>query len=267
MTNLDRYKSDFEKLVKLGEKMELDVILRHRQKSEGKLDQKLKDSAEKLKGTFENEYQRWFTESSAVIRQLLPDRLGEFEHLYKGDSKRRIINSDNYNIQDWLNGIRSTGTVFGFPDSTFDDFGIAFMRFRTQLSILKAVGSRFDSSLFDIRQLVQADLFDSELEAARELVRHGFVRPAGALAGVVLEKHLAQVLVNHKLATQKKNPTISDFNDKLKSGAVVDVPTWRGIQRLGDLRNLCDHNKDREPTKEEVTELIDGIDKITKTLF
>jgi hypothetical protein len=159
------------------------------------------------------------------------------------------------------------GAVFSFPDSTFDDFGIAVRRFRTQLSILKAVGSRFDSSLFDIRQLVQADLFDSELEAATELVRHGFVRPAGALAGVVLEKHLAQVLVNHKLATQKKNPTISDFNDKLKSGGVIDVPTWRGIQRLGDLRNLCDHNKDREPTKEEVTELIDGIDKITKTLF
>jgi hypothetical protein len=49
MTNLDRYKSDLQKLVQLGEKMELDVTLRHRQKSEGKPDQKLKDSAEKLK--------------------------------------------------------------------------------------------------------------------------------------------------------------------------------------------------------------------------
>lgn len=39
------------------------------------------------------------------------------------------------------------------------------------------------------------------------------------------------------------------------------------IQHLGDIRNLCDHNKDREPTKEEVEELINGIDQIIKTNF
>jgi hypothetical protein len=52
-----------------------------------------------------------------------------------------------------------------------------------QLAILKAVKARFESSLFDIRQLVQSDLFDSELDAAKELAKHGFARAAGALAG------------------------------------------------------------------------------------
>ena len=56
-------------------------------------------------------------------------------------------------------------------------------------------------------------------------------------------------------------------NDALKEGGVIDIPQWRFIQRLGDLRNLCDHNKDREPTKDEVAELIDGVDKLTKTVF
>jgi hypothetical protein len=47
----------------------------------------------------------------------------------------------------------------------------------------------------------------------------------------------------------------------------LDVPTWRQIQRLGGIRNLCDHNKEREPTKDEVIELIGGVDKVSKTLF
>ena len=51
------------------------------------------------------------------------------------------------------------------------------------------------------------------------------------------------------------------------TNGVIDVPTWRQIQRLGDIRNLCDHNKGREPTKKELEELVDGVEKITKTLF
>ena len=39
------------------------------------------------------------------------------------------------------------------------------------------------------------------------------------------------------------------------------------IQRLGDLRNLCDHNKQREPIKEDVYELINGVEKVTKTIY
>ena len=121
--------------------------------------------------------------------------------------------------------------------------------------------------LFDIKQLVQADIFDSELEAARELLKHKFVRAAGAIAGVVLEKHLNQVCDNHGIAPAKKNATISDYNDAMKTASVIDTPQWRYIQHLGDIRNLCDHDKKNEPTVDQVGDLISGVDKLTKTLF
>lgn len=264
-TNLTRYKSDLEKLIKLGESMDLDLDLRHLEK-EDELDEKTKKIAKAIKDTFEHDYQKWYTESHAVIRQLVPDRLAEFEQLYKGDGKRREVNASTYHIQDWLNGVRAVTNPYT-SEKYYNDFAVVSMRFKTQLGILKAVENRFESSLFDIKQLVQADLFDSELDTSRELAKHGFLRAAGAVSGVVLEKHLGQVIANHNIATRKQHPSISDFNDLLKGGGVVDVPTWRSIQRLGDLRNLCDHNKQREPTPDEVTELISGVEKITKTLF
>ena len=61
------------------------------------------------------------------------------------------------------------------------------MRFQAQVKILRAARSRLETSLFDIAQLTRADLFDSELDAARELLNAGFIRPAGMVAGMVLE--------------------------------------------------------------------------------
>jgi hypothetical protein len=264
ITNISRYKADLEKVVKLGETMKGDLAFRHL-KAEGKMTEEEQKVAKSLEGKFEEEYQRWYTESAAVIRQLLPDRLQEFESLYKGDGKRKDLNATNYHIQDWLNGIRAGTDIY--KKKYYDDFAIVVMRFSTQLDILRAVGGRFESSLFDIQQLVQADLFDSELDAAKALAKHGFSRAAGAMAGVVLERHLAQVATNHKATVRKQHPTINDFNEQLKSANVLDVPTWRFIQRLGDIRNLCDHNKSRDPTMDEITELVDGVGKITKTVF
>jgi len=143
----------------------------------------------------------------------------------------------------------------------------AIPHFRQQLAIVKAAKSRFDSSLFEIRQLVQADLFDSELAAAEGLNKYKFARAAGALAGVVLEGHLAQVCHDRKLTISKKNPGISDLNEVLKAGDVIDVPEWRFIQHLADIRNLCDHSKKPDPTAAQVADLIDGVKKAIKTVF
>jgi hypothetical protein len=35
---------------------------------------------------------------------------------------------------------------------------------------------------------------------------------------------------------------------------------------MGDIRNLCDHGKDKDPSKEQISDLLDGVDKILKTI-
>ena len=78
---------------------------------------------------------------------------------------------------------------------------------------------------------------------------------------------LAQVCLNHAIATLKKNPKIADFNEMLKAADVIDLPQWRFIQHLADLRNLCDHAKKPEPTTEQIGDLLAGVGKITKTVY
>ena len=263
-TNLDKYKEDLDKLVEKGN-MLFNAI--QYECFPERFKEILGDEAEgfiKTLPKFKEEYQAWYSEAMAVIKQLLPDRLADFVRHYEKPKPRKRISYENYRIDDYLQDLSITR---GFQKEKIVGPDAAIPQFEQQRAIFNSVSARFESSLFDIQQLVQADLFDSELDAAQDLVKHGFRRGAGAIAGVVLEKHLSQVAYNHNIKTRKKHPTISDFNDLLKNGDVLDVPSWRQIQRLGDIRNLCDHNKDREPTKEEVEELINGVEKFTKTLF
>ena len=114
---------------------------------------------------------------------------------------------------------------------------------------------------------MQADLFDSEFDTARALAKSGFLRAAGAICGVIIEKHLLHVCKIHGIAIRKKNPGISDLNQALKDNGLVTVPQWRFNQHLADIRNLCDHAKGKEPIKDEIEDLMSGTEKVLKTIF
>ena len=267
ISNIDLYKKNLEELISLGNDLSKAIQYECYPEEFEKhikpiLKNKFADFIKKIP-SFKQKYQYWYSESLVLLKQIMPDRVNDFIRYYEKPKNRKSIEYSNYVVEDYLQGLvvkTGLGDIKVGPNA-------AIAQFEQQLGILKSVERRFVSKLFDIRQLVQADLFDSELEVAKELNKKGFVRGAGAVAGVVLEKHLNQVCINHKVQLNKKNPSISDFNDKLKESEIFETPTWRKIQHLGDLRNLCDHKKKKEPTVEEIDELIDGVDKICKTLF
>lgn len=191
-----------------------------------------------------------------MIKQILPDRISDFASHYEKPKSRRHITFEDYKIEDYLQGLRVTR-----GGETIVGTDAAIPQFRQQLAILESAKARFESSLFDIRLLVRADLLDSELDVAEELAKNKFLRPAGTVAGVVLEKHLAQVCDNPGINLAKKEPSISGLKDALKNGGVIDLPQWRSVQYLGDLRNLCCHNKNVEPTPEQLNDLLVGTKK------
>lgn len=267
-TNLDRFKKDLDALISTGQNLEWAMKYAcFPVEFEKQITEQLGDKTKeflKLLPSFKKTYQRWYSEALALLQQLLPDRVPDFTRHYEKPKTRKAITYENYMIEDYLQGLEVTR---GYPKEKVVGADGAIPRFEQQLAILEAAKARFDSSLFEIRQLVQADLLDSELAAAEELAKHKFLRAAGAVAGVVLERHLAQVCQDHKLPLTKKNPTISDFNETLKIASVIDLPQWRFIQHLADIRNLCDHSREPEPTQEQVGDLIAGVKKVTKTVY
>jgi len=211
---------------------------------------------------FHYAYQRWYTKALKVVASLAPDRHAEFRGYYEVDPKRKSLGYGTFVIQDFLKGV--VPNQFHYPD--FDSHSQALACFFNQLTIFKAIAERIDSVLSDIEGELYADLQDSEIVIARQLLKVSR-RAAGALVGVVIEGHLQKVASAHGVKLTKKNPTIADLNDPLKAASIIDTPTWRKISFLSDLRNLCSHKKASEPTKEQVEELILGAEWLTKNIF
>nr|WP_294553303.1 hypothetical protein [uncultured Rhodopila sp.] len=267
-TNLERFKKDLDRLIEQGGLLE--CALQRAVWKDGEFEKEVEKQIGKEKSkalhakipNFKIAYEPWYSECLALIRQLLPDRLANFVSLYEKPKSRKEISCDNYVIQDYLQGIRVT-----YMGEVKVDGSAAVPQLSQQVAILTAVQVRFESSLFEISQLVRADLFDSEIDAARDLLKKGFLRAAGAIAGVVIEKHLHQVCADHTINIGKRHPGIGDLNELLKANQVIDVPQWRHISLMADIRNICDHSKSSEPTTDQVKYLLDGASKILKTIF
>lgn len=262
VNNIEKYKRDLSELLNMGRTLLLAVKIEYGGAEALKQAKELKVVLESLP-RFDSAYQAWYSEAKALIRQLLPDRLVDFTRHYEKPRPRKEITFESYRIEDGLQGltIRESWSknVIAGPKAMIPHF-------EQQLAMLAAAERRFESSLYNIKTLVQAELFDSEIATARELHKKGFRRGAGAIAGVVLEKHLGQACRNHQVSLRKTKPTIADFNDALRKADAIDMPQWRFIQHLGDLRNLCSHAK-TDPTKEQVQDLLDGVDKVMKTVY
>jgi hypothetical protein len=267
-SNLDRFKADLAKLLKTGNA--LHMAMQHEcfeKEFDAQIRKQLKDKTDdfiKALPSFGTDYQRWYSESIALLRQVLPDRVVDFTRHYEKPKPRKDITYESYRIEDYLQGLEITRGIY---KEKVVDKQAAIPHFRQQLAIVEAAQARFESSLFDIRSMVQADLLDTELEAAEHLAKSKFYRAAGAVAGVILERHLGQACQDHQITIPKKNPTLGDFNEVLKTGSVIDVPQWRFIQHLTDIRNVCDHARTPDPSAEQVADLLAGVKKVIKTVF
>lgn len=224
-------------------------------------DEGLKKRAKKFE--LAPKYQGWYSRALRVVEQLLPDRHEEFRALYRPAKPPKELDITTYTISHYLAGV----VVRRGVQEVVNPFSVFQHAFNEQINILRSAADRLDSLLADITGVLEAQIFDDELEVAEDLRRKKHLRAAGVVAGVVLERHLKRVVSNHAIAVRKKAPTIADLNDLLKKSEVYDTVQWRGIQRLGDIRNIAGHDRERQPTDAEIDELIRGVEKTTKTLF
>jgi hypothetical protein len=159
--NVERFKNDLKQLIERGQRLELAMLMDLIGSDEFK-NQYLKkipdDQARAIMGSFpdfKSTYDDWYSEGVALIKQLLPDRLADFKSFYEKPKGRKSIAYENYVIQDFMQGLIVRSGI----GETKVDPSAALPQYKQQLAILRAAERRFDSSLFEMRQLVQADPF------------------------------------------------------------------------------------------------------------
>ena len=95
------------------------------------------------------------------------------------------------------------------------------------------------------------------LKEAEILLGVGYIPAAGAIAGLVLERHLKSLCSQqHPPLPYGPSDGISKVNDLLKKAGVYDLAQYRQIQWMADIRNGCDHPQATPPGKIEVDDLI-----------
>ncbi|MFN3735193.1 DUF4145 domain-containing protein [Comamonas testosteroni] len=128
------------------------------------------------------------------------------------------------------------------------------------LRLLKAIfmAAREDYEggyLRSTRSLIQAEVFDSELEQAQALLDAGYKSPSAVVAGVVLETSLRELCDRHSIPHGK----LDKMNADLAKEGVFNKLQQKRITAIADVRNLAAHGKPDEFSEADVSDMIRDI--------
>ncbi|WP_224972118.1 HEPN domain-containing protein [Acinetobacter oleivorans] len=137
-------------------------------------------------------------------------------------------------------------------------------RLRQLIPILNAAYDDLKNGfLITFKQIVQAEVFDSELEQAKSLLESGYKNAAAVIAGVVLETAIKELCLNNSIDLEKKK--LNRLNDDLAKAGVYNTLQQKQILALADIRNNAAHGDYDEFTREDVERMISDIERFLLT--
>ncbi|WP_179505663.1 MULTISPECIES: DUF4145 domain-containing protein [unclassified Sphingomonas] len=124
-------------------------------------------------------------------------------------------------------------------------------------AIFEAAREDYEAGLCNsFRNLVQAEVFSSELDQARELMEAGYLTAAAVIAGTVLETTLRELCDSLELATGK----LDKMNADLAKAGHYNLLVQKRITALADIRNNAAHGHPEKFTKDDVRDMIEYIE-------
>jgi dihydrofolate reductase len=130
--------------------------------------------------------------------------------------------------------------------------------FKDLQSVFLAAKEDFEGGyLSSMKTLVQAEVFDSELEQAKELLGAGYLSAAAVIAGVVLETALRELCDRETIPHGK----LDGMNAGLAKAGKYNKLMQKRITALADIRNSAAHGKVDEFTKQNVVNMIDEVEQ------
>jgi hypothetical protein len=128
---------------------------------------------------------------------------------------------------------------------------------RLQCVFIAAMDDYKGGFLTSIKNLIQADVFDSELEQANELLNSGYKLASAVIAGVVLETALRDLCDRESIPTGK----LDKMNGDLAKKGIYNKLQQKRITALADIRNSAAHGKPNEFCEDDVKKMIKDIEQ------
>lgn len=124
-------------------------------------------------------------------------------------------------------------------------------------AIFLAAKEDFDGGyLASLKHLVQAEVFDSELEQAKELLSSGYKLASAVICGVVLETALRDLCDSNSIPYGK----LDTMNAQLAKAGVYNKLQQKRITAIADIRNSAAHGKPEEFTDLDVENMIRDVE-------
>ncbi|WP_426140891.1 DUF4145 domain-containing protein [Pseudomonas sp. DWP3-1-2] len=112
-----------------------------------------------------------------------------------------------------------------------------------------------------VRNLVQAEVFGSELEQASELLSAGYASSAAVIAGVVLETSLRNLCTEHDIG----HTTLNRMNDDLTKAGAYNSLQQKRITAMAAIRNSAAHGNKDEFNPDDVKGMINDVERFLTT--
>ena len=145
---------------------------------------------------------------------------------------------------------KKAGTVHGY-ETEFDIL-------KRQRAVLEAVKDDHDGGfLSSARSLARAEVFDTELEVATELLQQGYKLASAVIARTVLETTLRGLCDMHGVPLGK----LDTMNAALVKQQVYSVMVQKKVTWLSDIGNSAAHGKPEKFSEEDVADMMTAVER------
>lgn len=163
----------------------------------------------------------------------------------------------------WIASARNLlSSVFGDDSAYFDTFAEYTSGFVAPMQakqghgvVLAAQADYVANGIFNVRQLVEAEVFDDFLEQAGHLLTSGYFQPAAVVIGCVLEDAMRKLCGKHGIALPAE-PKLDWMNAELAKKGVYNKLVQKDVTAKSDLRNKAAHGKWAEFKREDVDAML-----------
>jgi hypothetical protein len=175
---------------------------------------------------------------------------------------------DGQDAHQWFTSVQNLLVrVFGEGSEYYKNFsaqnkegwGLTYSSVFKAQGILKAAKEDYENEqLFDLKKIIEAEVFDDFLEQARVLLEAGYFQPAAVIAGSVLEDGLRKLCIKNNIDLPPK-PKLDLMNAELAKSGLYKKVTQKRITVIADIRNNAAHGKWDQFEKRDVQDAISWI--------